>query len=562
MRGWQKRDTAGAFIFSTQLQVNLAPSTHKTETIMYHRALQLTPAFLAALLAACGGSDPTTDPTASTTTQRVLQGGASGAATTLATVTVQTATAQAAAAPAPPPVALVSVPNDEGASLTFSTGGAVDTANPFFKPFGNGRSCATCHQPDNGWSIGPDKLAARFTSSAGADPVFRPVDGAVSPLAATATLDQKRVAYSMLLTKGLIRVGLPMPAGAEFSLVKTDDPYNYASARELSLFRRPLPTTNLKFASSVMWDSRETASDPKSALCLKDVRPAQCYATVDASLLHQANSAVRGHAEATQDLSVAQQRAIVDFEKTLFTTQASSIDAGSLTDAGALGGPANLAANAFYFGINDLEAGDYQTGAPFNRDVMALFGAWRNLDRPLPPPPPVRGRPTPPPPAPSALNLARASIARGEQIFNNKPFNITGVAGFNDELRRPLQRGSCASCHDSPNSGTHSVIRMFNTGVSDGARRTPDLPLYTLRNNTSGETVATTDPGAAMLTGKWKDIGRVKVPSLRGIESRSPYFHNGSLHTIEDIVTFYDQRFNIGYTAQEAADLAAFLKVL
>ena len=32
--------------------------------------------------------------------------------------------------------------------------------------------------------------------------------------------------------------------------------------------------------------------------------------------------------------------------------------------------------------------------------------------------------------------------------------------------------------------------------------------------------------------------------------------------SFEDIVTFYDKRFNIGYTAQEAADLAAFLKVL
>ncbi|MES2163098.1 MAG: cytochrome C [Pseudomonadota bacterium] len=528
---------------------------------MYQRALYLTPAIAAAaLLAACGGSDPMTADTTTSATARVLQGGAPTATTTLAAITVQ-----GAAAPAPPPpVVLAPVPNDEGASLTFSTVGAVDTANPFFKPFGNGRSCATCHQPDNGWSIGPDKLAVRFANSNGADPVFRLVDGAVSPLAATATLDQKRVAYSMLLTKGLIRVGLPMPAGAEFSLVKTEDPYNYASAKELSLFRRPLPTTNLKFNSSVMWDSRETASDSASALCLKDVRPAQCFATLDASLLHQANSAVRGHAEAAQDLTAAEQRAIVDFEKTLFTTQVSSIDAGSLTDAGALGGPARLAANAFYFGINDLEAGDYQTAAPFNRNVMTIFGAWRNLDRPAPPPPPpARGRPAPPPPtAPSPQNLARASIARGEQIFNNKPFNISGVAGFNDELRRPLQRGSCASCHDTPNSGTHSVVRMFNTGVSDGTRRTADMPLYTLRNNVSGETVATTDPGAAIQTGKWKDIGRVKVPSLRGIESRSPYFHNGSVHTIEDIVTFYDKRFNIGFTAQEAADLAAFMKAL
>jgi hypothetical protein len=529
----------------------------------------------AALLTACGGSS---DTAASAAAPRALQGGAPDTAATTtdnstdsgtdsgtaAARVVQGAALPAAAPPPPPPIVLAPVPNDEGASLTFSTTGAIDTGNPFFQPMGNGRSCATCHQPNNGWSIGPDNLAARFNNSNGNDPVFRLVDGATSPLAATATLDQKRIAYSMLLTKGLIRVGLPMPANAEFSLVKVDDPYNYASAKELSLFRRPLPTTNLKFLSSVMWDGRETIADATSTICIKNTRPAQCFAPVDTDLLHQANSAVRGHAEAARDLTAAQQRAIVDFEKTLFTTQVSSIDAGSLSDLGALGGPQQLAGTNFYFGINDLDAGDYLTGAPFSRNVFALFGAWRNLANPAPPPPPVRGRPgvPPAPAAPSAQNLARASIARGEQIFNNKPFNITGVAGFNDELRRPLARGSCASCHDTPGTGSHSVARMFDTGVSAGALRTADLPLYTLRNNATGEVLETSDPGAAMLSGKWKDIGRVKVPSLRGIESRSPYFHNGSVHTVEDIVKFYDTRFKIGFTPQETADLAAFLKVL
>jgi len=549
------------------------------------RALRLPLTILtSAVLAACGGGD-TTQPAALSQGDRAVQGGqaitsadtgssaaaasatagASGDATTAGTqrLVLGAAAPAALAAAAPPPVPLVAVPNDEGASLTFSTVGSIDTTNPFFQPFGNGRSCASCHQPDNGWSIGPDKLLTRFNNSNGTDPVFRPNDGAVSPLAPVDTLDQKRAAYSMLLTKGLIRVGLPMPANAEFTLVKVDDPYNYASAKELSLFRRPLPTTNLKFLSTVMWDGRETIADATSTMCVKDVRPVQCFASIDSGLLHQSNDAVRGHAEAAQDLTAAQQRAIVDFEKTLFTAQTTSIDAGSLTDAGAQGGPLHLAQLDFHYGINDVQSGDYQTGAAFNRNVFNLFGAWRNLANPVPPPPPQRGRPAPPPPPPpSAINLARASIARGEQIFNNRPFNITGVAGFNDDLHRTLQRGTCASCHDTPGVGSHSVTRTFNTGVSDGSRRTADMPLYTLRNNSTGEVVTTSDPGAAMLSGKWKDIGKFKVPSLRGIESRSPYFHNGMVHQIEDVVAFYNQRFAIGLTTQEAADLAAFLKAL
>ena len=71
------------------------------------------------------------------------------------------------------------------------------------------------------------------------------------------TVEERRNAYSMLLRKANLRVGIGIPAGAEFKLVDVDDPYGHASATELSLFRRPLPSTNLKFLSSVMWDGRE-----------------------------------------------------------------------------------------------------------------------------------------------------------------------------------------------------------------------------------------------------------------------------------------------------------------
>lgn len=449
-------------------------------------------------------------------------------------------------------------PNDEGSALTFTATGFIDNSNPFFKPFGNGRSCASCHTEGNGWSIGPASLRARFNNSNGTDPVFRVNDGATSPLAPVTTLEQKRLAYAMLLSKGLIRVGMPIPAGAEFTLVKADDPYHYASAKELSLFRRPLPSTNLKFASSVMWDGRETFANPKSTMCILNARPAECFASIDFGLLDQANSAVKGHAEAAAGLTAAEQRAIVDFEKGLFTAQVTSKTAGSLTDAGALGGPVNLSKNAGYWGINDVDAGDYVTHAPFNRNVMTMFSAWRNLA--APPAPPRRG--APPAPPPSAQNQARASIARGEQIFNNKPFTVTRVPGFTDNLRVALQRATCASCHSTPNVGSHSVARMFNIGTSDANLRTPDLPLYTLRNNTTGEVIETTDPGSALVTGKWKDIGKVKTPSLRGLAARSPYFHNGSAGSVEDVVRFYDRRFRVGFTPQEAADLAAFLKAL
>lgn len=415
-------------------------------------------------------------------------------------------------------------PNPEGSALTFSTTGTIDPADAFFKPLGNGRSCATCHTQAAGWSISPPGLQARFNATQGNDPVFRLLDGANSPEALSTTLDQKRLAYSMLLTKGLIRVGLPLPANAEFTLVRSDDPYNFASARELSLFRRPLPSANLKFNASVMWDGRESLAG----------------ASLDANLLHQANTAVRGHAEAALDLTAAQQRAIVDFESALFTAQINSGAAGSLVDAGARGGPALLAAQPFFVGINDA------AGAAFERNAMTLFGAWANAGNGA---------------APSSQDLARASVARGEALFNTRPITIVQVPGA-ELLRLPQQRGTCTSCHNAPNSGSHSVARLFNTGVSAGAGRTPDMPLYALRHNVTGEVVETTDPGSAMGSGRWADIGKFKTPSLRGMSARAPYFHDGSARDLEAVVRFYDRRFRMGLNPQELADLTAFLKVL
>lgn len=102
----------------------------------------------------------------------------------------------------------------------------------------------------------------------------------------------------------------------------------------------------------------------------------------------------------------------------------------------------------------------------------------------------------------------------------------------------------------------------IDIGLTDPERRTLDMPLYTLRNRNTGQTRQTTDPGRALLTGRWKDIGKFKGPVLRGLASRPPYFHDGSAADLGEVIDFYDVRFNIGYTAGEKADLVAFLNAL
>jgi cytochrome c peroxidase len=46
------------------------------------------------------------------------------------------------------------------------------------------------------------------------------------------------------------------------------------------------------------------------------------------------------------------------------------------------------------------------------------------------------------------------------------------------------------------------------------------------------------------------------------LAGRAPYFHNGSAATLLDVVNFYNLRFNIGLTAAQMSDLAAFLQTL
>jgi cytochrome c peroxidase len=112
--------------------------------------------------------------------------------------------------------------------------------------------------------------------------------------------------------------------------------------------------------------------------------------------------------------------------------------------------------------------------------------------------------------------------------------------------------------------GNHSVSAPLNIGVADPTSPLDVnyLPVFTLKNSTTSETVKTTDPGRALITGKWADIGKFKGPVLRGLASRAPYFHNGSAGSLEDVLTFYEKRFNVGFTAQERADLIAFLNAL
>jgi cytochrome c peroxidase len=399
--------------------------------------------------------------------------------------------------------------NPSGSHRTYSTLGDLDQANEFFQSLGtNGRRCSTCHLPSQAFGLSATMARQLFNSTDGLHPLFRPIDAANSPLLDTSTVWARRQTYSVILAKGVFRVGIGIPVGAQFTLEGVDDPYGYASARELSLFRRPLPSTNLKFLATVMWDGRQTF-------------PGQ---TMTFNLGSQANGATLGHAQARQSLTPAQRDSIVRFEASLFTAQAYDRAAWNLTDAGAQGGPQFLSQQPFRIGINSPLL------TTFDPRAFRLYDAWQG--------------------ATGTQGAARRAIFRGQTVFNSRLFTFGG------------RQMTCSRCHNVPNVGSDSNGQFFDTGTASATRRTPDMPLYTLRNTTTGAVLRTMDPGRALITGRWLDVSRFKVPALRGLAARPPYFHNGMAATLDDVVTFYDQRMTIGLTAQERADLAAFLRAL
>lgn len=436
---------------------------------------------------------------------------------------------------------VMTTPNQFGWLRTFAVSGSIDADNAFFQSLGsNGRSCNSCHLQEDAWSITPASVRLRFEASAGTDPIFRTNDGANSPLADVSTVEKRRRAYSMLLDKAVIRVGIGIPAGAEFTLDSVDDPYGFASAAELSLFRRPLPSTNLAFLTGVMWDTRETV-----APFLPPMDAGTNQADLVASLRHQVLAATLGHAQADVPPSAGQIDQIVAFELGLTTAQIRDNTAGYLNEGDAIGGPRILANQRFHVGINDTLGAD-PTLTVFNPQAMMLFAAWQGPERSTQP----------------ESSPERRSIARGEQVFNSKPIAITGVGGLNDALDMPVIAGTCTTCHNAPNVGNHTVALPIDIGLTDASRRTADMPLYTLRNTATGELRQTTDPARALLTGKWKDIGKFKGPILRGVVAHAPYFHNGSAASLEEVVDFYQSRFAIGLSAREKRDLVAFLRAL
>jgi len=466
--------------------------------------------------------------------------------------------------------------NSAGAVGVLNTTGTIDTrGHPFFAPLGtNGRSCVTCHQPQDAMALSVATVRERWAATNGEDPLFAPVDGRNCPHLAAGD----PAAHSLLLTRGLLRVALPWPPRdaadaprpVEFTLEVVRDPtgcnthpvYGLTSPRPtVSVYRRPRPVANTKYLTHnnfgvgpfIAKSGLPAVRDPDTGLPTSMNMMADARAT---TLKLQAIDAARTHLE-LPGLAADALRGIVSFEQQIYAAQAYDAAAGELIDGPPGFGPQNLAA---------APAG--VLGNNTTRYVFPLGDAWQ----------PAAGLSGSAPA--DAQQHARAAIARGHDVFMFRTFFIRDSMHLNSVgLGNPVKR-TCSTCHgmhmtgmDVANGwmdiGTTNLPWARETPLNPWTRETPQLPLFKVTCNVDvaphpflGRVIYTQDPGRALVSGKCNDVGAIVMQQFRGLAARAPYFSNGSAATLRELVDFYDRRYTIGYSEQEKQDLVAFLSAL
>ncbi len=140
-----------------------------------------------------------------------------------------------------------------------------------------------------------------------------------------------------------------------------------------------------------------------------------------------------------------------------------------------------------------------------------------------------------------------ATVARAISAFErtllsgDSPYDRRVLRNDADALSEAAQRGmtlffserlACAACHSGFNFS--GPVRTYTKAAPEGTFH--NTGLYNLMGKGF---YPSTDQGLYRKTGKPRDLGRFKAPTLRNIEVTAPYMHDGSLATLEDVLDHY-----------------------
>ena len=115
-----------------------------------------------------------------------------------------------------------------------------------------------------------------------------------------------------------------------------------------------------------------------------------------------------------------------------------------------------------------------------------------------------------------------------------------------------------------PNPRLQSGGRL-GTGAGDAERRGEALFQRPFAHMEGQSCASCHIPSAAFVDHRQHDVGSgglFKTPTLLGLLSRTPYFHDGRYATVEEAIDHFDRNFGLGLSDQDKADLLAYLRVI
>jgi len=348
---------------------------------------------------------------------------------------------------------------------------------------GNGRACADCHMPSEGFQLSPAAAQARFEALLAArarnpnadDPLFRPVDADDFRVNGDNASD-----FSNLLENGLIRVTMPLPPNVRLIDRVTGQPTGETS---VDLWRAVMPVFNVAITGP---DSVALFWPPVPRIPIMGVDPngpnLQGGYQHDArfgTLQEQARGALFAHAQVSAEPPTRMLDDLAAFQRTLFSSPGVEQLAAAI-----LSGSPNFPDPDPE--LNELEQ---QGKNIFNRACATCHGSTLH-------------------PSTSTPETTLGPITRYHPIRTACPRPPTD--GFAPCPAR-LERNA----------------RTYRITLADG----------------SFQFVTTSDPGRMLLTGQPADVGIMDVTQLHGIGKTAPYFHNNSAATLEEVLDHYDAFF-------------------
>ena len=350
---------------------------------------------------------------------------------------------------------------------------------------GNGRACADCHMPSEGFQLSPAAAQARFdvlqakreNNKNADDPLFRPVDADDFRVNGDNAID-----FSNLVENGLIRITMPLPLNVKLIDPATGQPSDETS---VDLWRAVMPVPNVAITGpdgvAPIWPPGAPrppimGQDPNGPNRQGGYQHDARFGT----LQQQARGALFAHAQVSVEPPARMLDDLAAFQQTLFSSPG----------------------------------------------VELLAGAILSGSTPFPDPDPE-------------LNELEQ---QGKVVFNRACAQCHGgtlhPSGSTPETTfvRPLVR-------------YHNIQTACPRPTTDGYAPCPERLARNARQyritlaNGTFQFVTTSDPGRLLLTGQPADLGVMDVTQLRGISRTAPYFHNNSAATLEEVLDHYDAFF-------------------